>query len=188
MRTKKGFPFLLYNCAGNTSSLRHDFPNTRAGCDIEWSLKQALGALDFKFESIDPYDVAGLIALAQEQQALFYRSKQAAPEVLKVRRLVILVAGLTYAYGSVKVYLIVPHPSLAAVYLYTAKFPLSYLGALRDPELEVTETVTITREFVELPVPPATGQTTITSGLFLDMLAQVLGEALEHDRFISKAV
>lgn len=85
MRTKKGLPFLMYNCAERISSLRREFPKTRAGSDIEWRLKRVVGSLDFKFELIDPYNVAGIIALAQEQRGAFFRFGQAAPEIFRVR-------------------------------------------------------------------------------------------------------
>lgn len=75
----------MYNCAGRISSLRCDFPETRAGSDIEWRLKRAVVSLDFKFELIDPYNVAGLIALAQEQRGVFFRFGQTAPGIFKVR-------------------------------------------------------------------------------------------------------
>lgn len=84
MRTKKGLPFLMYNCAERISSLRCDFPNTRAGSEIEWRLKQTVGFLDFRSELIDPYNVAGLIALAQEQRGVFFGFGQTAPEIFKV--------------------------------------------------------------------------------------------------------
>lgn len=84
VRTKKGIPFLMYNCAERTSALRRDFPSTRAGSGIELSLKRSVRRLDFKFELIDPYDVAGLIALAQEQLSVFSRLSQTVPEVFKV--------------------------------------------------------------------------------------------------------
>lgn len=75
----------MYNCPERIASLRRDFPNTRAGSDIEWSLKQTVKSLDFKLELIDPYNVAGLIALAQEQLGVFSRLNQTAPDALKVR-------------------------------------------------------------------------------------------------------
>lgn len=84
MRTKKGLPFLMYNCAERISSLRCDFPNTRAGSGIEWRLKQTVGFLDFRSELIDPYNVAGLVALAQEQRGVFFGFGQTAPEIFKV--------------------------------------------------------------------------------------------------------
>lgn len=97
VRTKKGLPFLMYNCAERISSLRRQFPETRAGSDIEWRLKRAVVSLDFKFELIDPYNVAGLVALAQEQRLRF---GQTAPEILKVW--VISFPFLSFLYRGLK--------------------------------------------------------------------------------------
>lgn len=97
---------------------------------------------------------------------------------------------LTRNFGTaliimLQVYLITPHPSSAAVYLYIAYFPLSYMVALRDPRLEVTQTVVITRELIELPTPPADDRD-ITGGRFLTVLARILDEADSHERPLSR--
>jgi hypothetical protein len=76
----------------------------------------------------------------------------------------------------VKVHLITPHPTLAAVYFYTVEVPLWYLEALMDPYLKVAGKVQILKEFVELPVPPASGQAVITTGPFLEKIGEILGE------------
>lgn len=76
----------------------------------------------------------------------------------------------------VKVHLITPHPTLAAVYFYTAEVPLWYLRALMDPYLKVAGKVQVLKELVQLPVPPASGQAVITTGPFLERLGEVLGE------------
>lgn len=73
-------------------------------------------------------------------------------------------------------HLITPHSTQAAVYFYTAEVPLWYLRALMDPYLKVAGKVQILREFVELPVPPASGQTVITTGPFLEKIGEILGE------------
>lgn len=183
MRTKKGFPFLMYNCAERISSLRRDFPKTRAGINIEWRLRRAVVALDFQSELIDPYDVAGLIALAQEQRAVFFRLNQTTPEILKVGFISLAVQRKYWVFTiSSKVHLISPHPSHAAVYHYTAKIPLQYLNALHNPRIKVEKTVLITRQLVDLPTVPPPRESTIKGGPFLDMVAQILEEALDYEK------
>lgn len=83
-------------------------------------------------------------------------------------------------------YLIIPHPSAAAVYVYMAKFPLGYLTVLRDPCLEVAQDASITRELIELPVLSAADTGDVTEGRFLDVLSQILEEADSHERPFSK--
>lgn len=85
-----------------------------------------------------------------------------------------------------QVYLVTPHLSSAAVYMYVANFPLSYMIALQDPRLEVTQPVIITRELIELPVAPAEDGGNITDGRFLTMLAKILEEADSHERPFSR--
>lgn len=97
---------------------------------------------------------------------------------------------LTRNFGMVltvmlQAYLITPHSSSAAVYLYIANFPLSYMVALQDPRLEVTQTVVITRELIELPTLSGDDRD-ITGGRFLTVLARILDEADSHERPLSK--
>ncbi|KAH0607931.1 uncharacterized protein H6S33_001983 [Morchella sextelata] len=157
IRTRKGFPFLIYNCPGTIYTLRQNFTNTHAGADIEWLLKQTVVNLDFELDVVDPYNVAAALAIAQEQHSWFCRSNLTSPKILKV-------------------HLITPHPTLAAVYFYTVEVPLWYLEALMDPYLKVAGKVQILKEFVELPVPPASGQAVITTGPFLEKIGEILGE------------
>lgn len=79
-----------------------------------------------------------------------------------------------------------PHQSSAAVYMYVANFPLSYMIALQDPRLEVPQPVIITRELVELPAAPAEDEGDITGGRFLTILAQILEEADSQERPFSR--
>lgn len=82
-----------------------------------------------------------------------------------------------------KVHLISPHPSEAAVYYYAAEIPLQYLDALHNPHLKVEKTVTITRQTVYLPALPTTGGGVVTDGPFLVLVAQILEEALNYEKF-----
>lgn len=86
-----------------------------------------------------------------------------------------------------KVHLISPHPSQAAVYHYTAEIPLQYLDALHNPYLKVEKGVIITRQLVDLPALPTASENIITDGEFLDLVSQILEEALDYESFRPKA-
>lgn len=72
------------------------------------------------------------------------------------------------------------------MYVYVANFPLSYMAALQDPRLEVTQNVVITRELIKLPTSPPENGGDITDGRFLAVLAQMLEEADSHERPFSR--
>lgn len=91
-------------------------------------------------------------------------------------------AGLGCLNFLSKVHLISPRPSQAAVYHYAAEIPLQYLDALDNPYLKVEKTVIITRQLVDLPAIPTTGQNIITDGPFLNLVARILEEALDYEK------
>lgn len=84
VRTKTGFPFLLHNPLATTKELRLKFPHTRAGRHAGGS-RRSSAAHNFDPRYIDPYDVAGLLALAQEQLEVLRYHHQPLPHALKVR-------------------------------------------------------------------------------------------------------
>lgn len=184
VRTKRGFPFLLYNCARSTAGFRtcYPCPDLRA---LPSSLRRSLRSVDFTSEVIDPFYAAGLISLAQKQLEFSNRLGKPPPDIFKVHHVPLDSKFWHVLTIVLQVYLITPHPSSAAVYLYIADFPLSYMVALQDPRLEVTQNVVIARELIELPTLPVDDRD-ITSGRFLVVLAQILDEADSHERPLSR--
>lgn len=85
-----------------------------------------------------------------------------------------------------KVHLISPHPSEAAVYHYAAEVPLQYLDALHNPHLRVEKTVIITRYLVYLPTLPTTSESIVADGPFLELVSQILEGALDYEKFQPK--
>lgn len=81
--TKRGFPFLLYNCARSTAGFRtcYPCPNLRS---LPSFLRRSLSSLDFTSEVIDPFYAAGLISLAQKQLKRSSRLDKPLPDIFKV--------------------------------------------------------------------------------------------------------
>lgn len=85
VRTKRGFPFLLYNCARSTTGFRacYPCPDLRS---LPRSVRRSLRSVDFTLEVVDPFHVAGLISLAQKQLRLLNYLDKPPPDVFKVHR------------------------------------------------------------------------------------------------------
>lgn len=94
VRTKRGFPFLLYNCARSTTGFRTCFPcpDLRS---LPRSIRKSLGSVDFTSEMIDPFYVAGLISLAQKQLKFSNYLDKPPPDIFKVRLVSIRSMGMS---------------------------------------------------------------------------------------------
>lgn len=75
---------------------------------------------------------------------------------------------------------------LTSIWLYTAEFPVSYLYALEEGNLGITEKATIRREFVYLPTRPADGEN-VEGGRFLGMFVDIFKEAQAIEKSLSEA-
>lgn len=163
-------PFLLFSTATHKHCLRERLANTfREVCQ---SRKRIDEVASTKFE-IDPFDVACLIAIAQEQAFQFRTSNLSEiPTHFTVAPLD-LHALLCNVLTLFQVYLITPNPlTPASLHLYTAEISRIYLEATENLDIKLGEKLTISREVVEIP--------SSCNNLREETLVERLGEILER--------
>ncbi|KAH0612115.1 uncharacterized protein H6S33_010167 [Morchella sextelata] len=151
-------PFLLYSTRRHTTRVRKELSLGRCGGSAVKKLLRNTAATKWH-TNLDPFDVACLIAMAQEQRS-------------RIR-------GFAGGWGTdsmvYTVYLIIPN-NRQSLHLFTARIPTSYLDALGNIEIEVTDHLHITRETI--PVP--SGSATQTSNILVDRISEMVELVYAH--------